>query len=488
MNLVSYIRMSTDKQEDSPETQSKVIKDYCEKNNHRLIKTYQDLGKSGGNISGRAGLLQLIRDAEKKLFEGIIVYKLDRAFRDLSEQITTLRKLKDFGVQFISVTDPISEGVTGNLMVNLLGSINQFEREITGERIYHHNRELAKKGKWTGGSRPPLGYGYDKVGKKIYTIPEEVEVVKKVYEIFLDKQGSSLTAWELNSLGLKTKDGKTWSPDLVYNVLNNPFYCGRIRYGYRKATKTPEGKTYCRSNRDNYEVFQGDHEAIISDKMFNAVQDIYRSKNTYKKKSDRVYVFTGILKCAFCGGPVVGFCSIAGKKGYRCLWHTNRKHICRGQSKMEQIIDSAFCLATENNINMALKNTKNPNTKKHSPKKNLEGYLKKLEQKIERQVYLFTEGIYSEDTFTKERKKVLEEKAKLEGQIREYENISTEEHYRLLISFQDAYPFRWKKPLEYRNLIRSIVKEIYLRGEELIIYYKPFALPGWEECKKVSMV
>lgn len=488
MNLVSYIRMSTDKQEDSPETQSRVIKEYCEKNNHRLMKSYEDLGKSGGNISGRSGLLQLIRDAEKRLFEGIIVYKLDRAFRDLSEQIATLKKLRDNGIQFISVTDPISDGVTGNLMVNLLGSINQFEREITGERIYHHNRELAKKGKWTGGSRPPLGYGYDKVGKKIYTIPEEVEVVRNVYEIFLDKQGSSLTAWELNGLGLKTKDGKTWSPDLVYNVLNNPFYCGKVRYGYRKATKSPEGKTYCRSNRDNYEVFQGEHEAIITDKTFNAVQDIYRNKNTYKKKSDRVYVFTGIFRCAFCGGPVVGFCTTRGEKGYRCLWHTSRKHICRGQSKMERIIDSAFCLATENNINMALKNTKSPNRKKLSPKKNLEGYLKKLEQKIERQVYLFTEGIYNEEAFKKEREKALNEKAKLEEQIKECNNVFTEEHNTILRSFVDIYPFRWKKPLEYRNLIRSIVEEMYLHGEELIIHYKPFVLPGWEDRKKVSMV
>lgn len=487
MLLAPYIRMSTDKQEDSPETQLKVIQEYCKLNGYDLLSPpYMDLAKSGGYMEGRESLKKLLHDAEKKVFEGVIIYKLDRAFRNLGEQIVTLKRLKQLGIKLIAAADPLSEGAAGDLVGNILGAVNQFERELTGERIYHHNRELAKKGKWTGGSRPPLGYWYDKEKKKIFVEPKEAEAIKQMVVSFKKCRGTSLTAQELNSLGHRTKDGLSWTPQLVYNVLTNPFYNGKVRYGYRKTIRTEKGKRYCKPG-DKYEVFPGEHEALIPDEDFQFIQSILKSKTTYKNQSERVYVFTGIFKCLLCGGPVTGaYYKHIDEKGYRCLNHTTRKDTCKGFTKLEHLIETAIYRELMSNIDFVNVHKDEPITLEKSRPKN-ESKIKRLEQKLLRQQEMYEDGIYDRDTFYSRRKETLgelealkkESKAKPE---KDYKNILS-----VLNDFARWWVSRWEVPLEYRNVIHSLVKEMYSDGKTLEIFFYPFNIPGWREHVKVQL-
>ena len=489
MQLAAYIRMSTDKQEDSPETQRRIIQEYCNQNGHALIRTYQDLAKSGGSMDGRAALRELIRDAEKKVFDGVIIYKLDRAFRNLGEQVVTLKKLKNLGIKLLAAADPMSDGAAGDLIVNILGAVNQFERELTGERIFHHNRELAKQGKWTGGSRPPLGYGYNKKTKQIYTIPEEAATVKKVFEIFLKTQGSSTTAWELNRMGFKTKDGLSWTPQLVYNVLTNPFYTGKIRYGYRKQVQTENGKSYCKPG-DKYELFPGQHEQIISDEDFEIVQEIFRRNSTYKKQSDRIYVFSGIFKCLICGGPVVGmYHHHINKKGYRCHWRVSRKDVCKGFTKLEYMIEDAVYKAITSN-NEYLQQHKNVTVSSidNSPSVDVSKQIKRLEQKLLRQQDMYEEGIYDKETFFVKRKATLEEIENLKKSAKGKNHSAQEEMIiGLMRKFNEIWAYRWDMPMEYRNLIHSLIREMYSDGKVLEIFFHPLELPGWQDKIKIQL-
>jgi len=490
MQLAAYIRMSTERQEDSPETQLKIIKEYCKQNGHTIVRVYQDLAKSGGSMEGRAELRELLRDAEQKVFEGVVIYKLDRAFRNLGEQLVTLKKLKSLEVKLVAVADPLSEGAAGGLIVNILGSVNQFERELTGERIYHHNRELAKKGKWTGGSRPPLGYRYDKEIKKIEVVPEEAEIIRQIASTFLKTKGTSTTAWEMNSMGYKTRDGLSWSPQLIHNVLTNPFYIGRVRYGYRKTFISESGKKYCKRSKE-YESFPGEHEPLISEDDFNVIQDVFSRKDTFKKKSNRVYVFTGIFKCSMCGGPVTGaFHSHISKKGYRCLHHIERKDSCKGFQKLEYIIENAIQIELIKNIELVkvLEKSSEVSTKKTTKSDNGKR-IKKMEQKLLRQQEMYEEGIDDKETFYRKRKITLSELEKLKNESILQDNGRDDSHaFQLLKSFQENWDHRWEAPIAYRDLIHSLIKEIYSDGKTLDIFFYPFnRLPGWRERVMVDL-
>lgn len=488
MDLAAYIRMSTDKQEDSPETQLKIIQEYASQTGHKIVQVYQDMARSGGSMENRAALRELIRDAESKVFSGVIIYKLDRAFRNLGEQIVTLKKLKQLGIRLLAAADPIAEGgAAGDLIVNILGAVNQFERELTGERIYHHNRELAKKGKWTGGSRPPLGYNYDKKTKTISVVPEEAEVIRQIFETFKRTQGTSTAAWTLNSLGYKTRDGLSWSPQLVHNVLTNPFYTGKVRYGYRKAIITETGKKWCKPG-NNYEIFPGEHEALVSEEDFEFIQDIFRRKDTFKKQSSRVYVFTGIFKCSMCGGPVTGIWhSHINKKGYRCLHHTTRKDSCKGFNKLEHIIEKAIYKQLIQNIEFIENHKLIPVGTPSDNSAVTEKQIRRLEQKLLRQQDMYEEGILDKESFYQKRKAALDEIELLKKNSVKANKQEVEGVLNTLKAFQEIWPSRWDAPLDYRAIIHHLIKEMYSDGKMLDVIFYPFPFTGWKNRVTVEL-
>lgn len=492
MDLAEYIRMSTNHQEDSPEVQKKVNREYCAAHGHNIVKTYQDLGKSGGSIDGREDLLNLLNDTEKNFFEGVIIYKLDRAFRNLGEQIVALKKLKQYDKKLIASADPVTEGPAGDLVTNIIGAVNQFERELIGERIKHHNREVARKGKWTGGSCAPFGYDYDREAKQMNVNEEEAKILRKLYEIFVETEGTSVTAWELNSLGLKTKKGLSWSPRLVKNILSNPFYAGMTRYGFCHKRKE-EGKVgrkvkYARS--EEYSLYPGQHQAIISKEAFDEVQYILNNKKTYKKQSERVYVFTGIFKCRMCGGNVSGaYYQHIQKKGYRCNTHINRKDDCKGFNKVEHKIETAIYKAINENYLLIMKlNQANPRAdiEIKQLENDLKEKIKNIDITMSRQVKLYEARIYDDETFFGKRKKSLAQKEEIENKLKTVNeskglSMKTENIIQLLTNFHKMWPMRWKAPLQYRILIHSIIKEIYSDGKILEVFFVSSALPGWKE-------
>lgn len=487
MDLAEYVRMSTNHQEDSPEVQKKVNREYCAAHGHNIVKTYQDLGKSGGSIDGREGLLSLLNDAEKNFFSGVLVYKLDRAFRNLGEQIVALKRLKQYDKKLISSADPVAEGPAGDLVTNIIGAVNQFERELIGERIKHHNREVAKKGKWTGGSCAPFGYDYNREAKQMVVSEEEAKVFRKACEIFIKTEGTSVTAWELNSLGMKTKKGLPWTPWLVRNILTNPFYIGKVRYGFCHKRKG-EKVTYARS--DEYTLYTGQHPAIISEELFYKIQNIFQNKKTYRKQSDRVYVFTGILKCRICGGNVGGaYHQHIQKKGYRCCTHISRKDDCKGFNKLEHLIETPVINELNTNYHL-LKSLKQVNLENVVEFKQTEDDLlekiKNINIKLSRQAKLYEIGIDSEDVFLDKRKQSLMEKEKIEkklASLRDSKNFSSkkEDIMQLLTNLNEIWPMRWKAPLQYRKLIHTLIREMYTDGKVLEIFFTPYTIPGWRE-------
>jgi len=231
--LVAYLRCSTDRQEDSLDTQENVIRMECEKRGHRLVAIYRDEGISASVPIERrpagAELFSLVREKHRG-FDGIIVVRGDRLFRDPEDELGGLGYLAQHECQCISVTDPIDRGTpTGELLHGIMMFVRRFERRLTGQRIREHNLMLAMRGKWACG-RVPLGLSYD-LETKVMSANERAADVERVFREFLNQSGNACaTARALNQARVVTRDGYPWSDSSVLVTVKLPMYRRRTRY------------------------------------------------------------------------------------------------------------------------------------------------------------------------------------------------------------------------------------------------------------------
>jgi site-specific DNA recombinase len=476
MHLAAYIRMSTDRQEDSPETQKSIIKEYCKKNGHVVTRTYIDSGISGGSMDKRSALLELLMDAESKLFEGVVVYKYDRAFRNLGEQIATLQKLKRLGVKVMAVADPAADGAGGELIVNILGAVNQFERQLTGERIYHKNRELAKKGKWTGSGIQPFGYHYDKEEKKLNVVPEEAAVVKRIFDLYLEHKSLARVSDILWAEGIKTKLGKTWTATQIRELLINPIHIGKIRFGYLKPNRSGKNR--------NCESFPAEHDPIIDEETFKKANALLQSnrKGTNRTESGW-YLLSGMLRCLKCGGPAVANYVIKlGKEMYRCAdAYRISLEYCAGWNKVgTKIYNVTYSLILDNIRGSNIEEYyRNDSIQVDQPQSGvLERRLNAIEQKLLRQVDLYEDGHITKDVYLKKRQQVLKEKEAVLDQMKE--NMTPVDAG--LISVLDNFETIWEEAdTEIRRaILKTLIECVHTDGRIVQVSFIDFGIPGWK--------
>ena len=477
MQLAAYIRMSTDRQEDSPETQKSIIQEYCKKNGHVVVRTYIDSGISGGSMDKRSSLLELLMDAESKFFEGVVVYKYDRAFRNLGEQIATLQKLKKLGVKVVAVADPAADGAGGELIVNILGAVNQFERQLTGERIYHKNRELAKKGKWTGSGIQPFGYHYDKEEKKLNVVPGEASVVKMIFDLYLKHKSLARVSDILWAEEIKTKLGNTWTATQVRELLINPIHAGRIRFGYLKPNRSGKNR--------NCESFPAEHEAIIDDETFKKANEllVFNRKGTNRTESGW-YLLSGILRCLKCGGPAVANYIIKlGKEIYRCAdAYRISLEYCAGWTKVgTKIYNVTYALMLENIRGSNIEDNYPDDSLKtdQTQPQSMERRLSAIEQKLLRQVDLYEEGHITKDTYQKKRQQALKEKEAVLEQMKENKTPVNAE----VLSVLDNFETIWEEADTEikRALLKTLIECVYTDGRIVQVSFIDLGIPGWKQ-------
>ena len=197
-----------------------------------LPDRYDDGGISGGTLE-RPALKRLLRDIEAGLIDVVVVYKIDRLSRSLTDFAKLVDVFERHNVTFVSVTQQFSTTTSmGRLTLNILLSFAQFEREVIGERIRDKFAASRRKGMWMGGW-PPLGYEVE--NRRLVVVEREATLVHRIFDRFA-KTGSALTvARELNAAGEVTKrracangtrGGKPWTKGAVYKVLANRIYLG----------------------------------------------------------------------------------------------------------------------------------------------------------------------------------------------------------------------------------------------------------------------
>ncbi len=302
---------------------------------------YEDEGFSGGNLE-RPQFKQMMADAEKKCFQAVVVYRLDRISRNIGDFAGLIQRLKELEVDFISIKEQFdTSSPMGRAMMYISSVFSQLERETIAERIRDNMNELAKTGRWLGG-RTPAGYGSEsysypaadgktKQACRLKLVPEEGRIVKEIYQTFLETGSLTETEERLDAAGIRTKAGKPFSRFAVKAILSNPVYAAADpaawdyfsekgagiytekerfdgRYGIMAYNRTIQQKGKADRIRPEKEwiLAAGKHEPLVDGETWVKVQKLLernRSK-TYKKTRSSQALLPGLLLCGNCKSPM----------------------------------------------------------------------------------------------------------------------------------------------------------------------------------------
>ena len=263
---------------------------------------YDDPAFSGGNME-RPALQRMMADIEAGKIDVVVIYKIDRLTRSLADFSKMVEVFERYGVSFVSVTQQFNTTTSmGRLMLNILLSFAQFEREVTGERIRDKIAASKRKGMWMGGV-PPLGY--DVENRRLVPNEREAKLIRHIFQRFVELGSSTALVKELKLDGVtskawttqdgKTREGRPIDKGHIYKLLSNRTYLGELRH------------------KDQW--YQAEHPPIISRELWDSVHAILASNGRVRGNATRAtvaYLLKGI---------------VFGNDG-RALspWHTTKKN------------------------------------------------------------------------------------------------------------------------------------------------------------------
>ena len=345
---------------------------------------YEDEGFSGGDLN-RPDFKKMMDDAKRHRFHAIVVYRLDRISRNISDFAGLIEELARLDIAFVSIKEQFDTGTPmGRAMMYIASVFSQLERETIAERIRDNMHELAKTGRWLGGTTP-TGYASEEVrsihidGKsrkacRLKLIPEEAEVIKTIYDLYMETDSQTITEAELIKRGLKTKNNKYFTRFSIKSILQNPVYmiADEDAYNYFVRVKSDlfsdreafdgvhgimaynrtcqeKGRTTKFLSPEEWIVAVGLHPGIIPGKVWADVQEsLERNKNkSYHRPRSNEALLTGLLYCT-CGSRMYPKLSQRktpdGKQVYTYVCkmkERSRRTVCNSKNVNGNIMDMA---------------------------------------------------------------------------------------------------------------------------------------------------
>ncbi|KNF07584.1 putative DNA recombinase [Gottschalkia purinilytica] len=370
MKIAIYSRKSklTNKGE-STQNQIQLCEEYA--NKHFKVDEfiiYEDEGFSGGS-SDRPQYKKMIRDANKKKFNILMCYRLDRISRSISDFSNTIELLQSNNISFISIREQFDTSTPmGRAMMYIASVFAQLERETIAERIKDNMLRLSRSGRWLGG-KTPTGYGsepieyYDenmnkKVMYKLKEIPKEISIVKMIFKKYLElKSLNQVEVWSVTN-NIKTPNGNYFDVTGVRGILTNMVYvkadenmykyCRSLNmdiasdksefdgiHGLMVYNKTIEKKGRANKLRCHSEwiVAVGKHKGIISSTDFISTQNLIQNNKLKSPKtiSSKIGLLSTFLKCNICESKMRTIYGNKRKDGTRSHYYKCKlKEISRG--------------------------------------------------------------------------------------------------------------------------------------------------------------
>ena len=349
---------------DSVENQVNLCKKYIEDKLNRDgilysaqdILLFEDEGFSGGNTN-RPEFKRMMQEVRKRNIKMILVYRLDRISRSISDFSNLLDQLKKYDVEFVSVSEDFGgNSPMATAMMCMTSVFSQFEREVIAERIKDNMLELSKNGRWLGGNTP-LGFQSqeiahtDQIGKirksyRLITIEHEISTVKLIYDKFLEFNSLTQLETYLINTNIKTKNNKSYSRFTLRNILSNPVYAiadsllfhyfeelgcqiynpnpdYTHQYGIMAYNRTKQVKGRSTKLRDYSEwiIAIGQHQGIINSEDWIKVQNMITANKdkSFRKVKSTSALLSGLLICKNCGSymrPKNGRINKDGKQSF----------------------------------------------------------------------------------------------------------------------------------------------------------------------------
>lgn len=305
MNIAAYCRVSTDKSDqlNSLETQKEFFLEYTKRTGDNLIKLYADEGISGTKIKNRKEFQRMLADAEKGLFDMVVVKDISRFARNTVDLLQSVRKLKSLGIETQFLTANMTSMGNSEFVLTIFGALAQEESANTSKRIKFGKKMNAEKGRV-----PNIVFGYDKTTGDYFNLSineNEAMAIRQIFQWYTGEgYGGSKIANMLNERGIKTKRGNNWSQNSVCRILTNEIYTGKIINGKEEIADFLTGQ---RKEKDESEwlVTIRPELRIIEDEVFDKAQDILKGRHdsfkiTHERQSNK-YLFSTLIKCKECG-------------------------------------------------------------------------------------------------------------------------------------------------------------------------------------------
>lgn len=345
---------------------------------------YEDEGFSGGTLE-RPKFKKMMSDSQKIKFDAIVVYRLDRISRNIGDFAKLIEDLGNREIDFISIREQFdTSSPMGRAMMYIASVFSQLERETIAERIRDNMHELSKTGRWLGGTTP-TGYESESIshvtvdGKtrkacKLKIIPDEINLVKLIFDKFIETGSLTKTDQFLMQGHYKTKRGKTFTRFAIRGILSNPVYMiaddDAYNYlvendvdlfsekeafdgkhgimAYNRTLQRP-GKATQEKPMNEWIVSVGKHKGVIPGAIWVQVQNLLElnKSKSYRKPRSNVALLSGLLYCGKCGDymrpKLSDRLTATGEPIYTYLCTTkerSRGHVCDMKNANGNMLDA----------------------------------------------------------------------------------------------------------------------------------------------------
>lgn len=464
--IALYARVSTAEQAQegySIDEQVARLEKYCEAHGRKDMARYVDGGFTGANTN-RPALQEMIRDVAAGKVDKVLVYKLDRLSRS---QKDTLELIEDVflanGCDFESMTERFDTGTSfGRAMVGILAVFAQLEREQIKERMGLGRAGRAKEGKYHGGGHSP--YGYDYIDGNLVVNDDEARMVREIFRLY--NEGWSVKKIEKKG-GFRSRVGGELNGRTIKGILSNNIYVGIIKH---------KGEEY-----------QGEHEHIISDELFDQTQEKMRLYyEGISPVSRHGTLLGGLMYCKRCGAKYA-CCAHGISADYRYYSCYSRRKVapsmvrdpnCKNKHWRVETLDGIICDEIKK---LALDPEALGEIMKADPVKNddqeelIRSEIKKIDEQCSRFLDLYGLGKWPIEQLTEKTDQLNSRREKLQAELNriesEYSNRLREPEARKLISsFSDILETGTAD--EIRLVVQTLIERIELDGEDIFIHWR----------------
>ncbi|GAV21563.1 recombinase family protein [Carboxydothermus pertinax] len=495
MRAVIYARFSSDNQrEESITAQVRACSEYAKQKGYHIVKIYADEARSA-LTDDRPNFLRMISDAKLGLFDIVLIHKLDRFARNRYDSAIYKRELRRCGVRIESVLEQLDDSPESIILESVLEGLAEYYSRNLAREVMKGMMENALQGKHNGGL-PPLGYDVDPETKKLVVNESEARIVRLIFELYAQGKSYNDIISALNQYGFKTKKGKPFGKNSIFEILRNKKYIGI--YIFNRSAPKKEGKRNHHLTKAPDEIIEipGTIPTIIDEELFWRVQSIMdkRKRNRASNKAKTVYLLSGLIYCGECGNAMIGdsssYLTKKSKEHKKLYYYTcnynGRTGQCNSQKVRKELVEE-FVLKQLRERFFAEKAIPElaekiyssfTSQKKEMGKevKYIEKELKETGRKIANLVNALANGASTVNSIVEQLKLLESKKATLEVQLQEWylklqDNIVTKDN---IIAFLKSKKEQLDSndPVALKSLCQEFIDKVTVNNDKTDVEFK----------------